>query len=42
MFHVKPFSTAPLAMPRRDVSRETFMRKSTRAQEGFGTTDEHG
>jgi len=29
MFHVKPFSPAPLTIlrPRRDVSRETFMRK---------------
>ncbi len=29
MFHVKPFSHAPLATrPARDVSRETFLRKS--------------
>jgi len=29
MFHVKPFSPAPLTQnPRRDVSRETFLRKS--------------
>jgi hypothetical protein len=27
MFHVKPFSPAPLS-PRRDVSRETVLRKS--------------
>jgi hypothetical protein len=31
MFHVKPFSPTPLATsPRRDVSRETFLRKATR------------
>src|SRR5882724_13402787 len=29
MFHVKPFSPAPLIQhPRRDVSRETFFRKA--------------
>jgi hypothetical protein len=29
MFHVKPFSSAPLTTRRcRDVSRETFLRKS--------------
>jgi hypothetical protein len=30
MFHVKPFSPAPLNAQRRDVSRETFLRKTRR------------
>jgi hypothetical protein len=32
MFHVKPFSPAPLASAARDVSRETFMRKMSGEQ----------